>query len=206
MTRPFDLRSVSEATLEYDVYRDIERGYDFAYVAASTDGGVTWQPLLAEGMDGLTAGDDPSNNAYADRFYTGQGSSWMRETIDLTPYAGQEIHIRFEFITDPILNFDGLAVDNLAIPEIGYVDDAEADSGWVGEGFVRATGYLPQSWHLQLVYPENDGVRVEMIEVDETGSASFELVASDGPRNPFLVVAASAPVTLNPASYRIEVR
>lgn len=206
LTRTVDLSAVDSATFEYDVYRDIERGYDFAYLAVSADGGTTWTPLVTDGMDGLAFEDDPGNAAYAERFYTGEGSSWMRESVDLSAWAGQEIFLRFEFITDPILNFDGLALDNLAIPEIGYVDDAETDSGWTAEGFVRATGYLPQSWHLQLVYPQDDGVRVEKIAVDETGYATFELVAADGPEPPFLVVAASAPVTLNLASYRLDVR
>jgi immune inhibitor A len=208
LTRAVDLSAVDSATFEYDVYRDIERGYDFAYLAISADDGATWQALVTDGMDGLAFEDDPGNAAYAERFYTGEGSSWMRETADLSPWAGQAILLRFEFVTDPILNFDGLALDNLAIPEIGYVDDAEIgdNNGWTAEGFVRATGYLPQNWHLQLVYPENDGVRVEVIEVDETGGATFDLVAADGPEPPFLVVAASAPVTLKPASYRLDVR
>ncbi|MFK7802188.1 MAG: hypothetical protein AB8G95_11190 [Anaerolineae bacterium] len=206
LTRTVDLTMVDSATFEYDVYRDIEQGYDFAYLAVSADGGVTWQPLVTDGMEGESFIDDPGDAAFADRFYTGRGTSWMREEADLTPWAGQEIMLRFEFVTDPILNFDGLALDNMAIPEIGYVDDAETPGDWVAEGFVRATGYLPQNWHLQLVYPEDDGVRVEVIEVEVIGDVTFNVVASDGPEPPFLVVAASAPVTLNPASYRIDVR
>ncbi len=206
LTRTLDLRQVDFATLQYDVYRDIELGYDFAYVAVSADGGQTWEQLVSENMDGLNFEDNPGNNALTERFYTGRGDAWVPAFSDLTPWAGQEILLRFEFITDPILNFDGIAIDNLAVPEIGYLDPAEDDTGWTAEGFVLATGFIPQTWHLQLVYPTSDGVRVEDIEVDSTGSATFEVEATTTADGPILVVAASAPVTLNPASYRLSSR
>ncbi|MEM8863655.1 MAG: hypothetical protein AAGD96_35550, partial [Chloroflexota bacterium] len=206
LSRAFDLTQVDSATLEYDVYRDIEQGYDFGYVAVSADGGATWQPLVTDGMDGLIYEDDPGNNAYTDRFYTGQNGQWMRETADLTPWAGQNIQIRFEFVTDPILNFDGIAIDNLVIPEIGYVDDAETDMGWTTEGWVRATGYIPQKWHVRLVYLSDNAVDVsDPWIINPDGNIEIQVIGGAEGR-PILMVAASAPVTLNPASYRLEIR
>ncbi len=206
LTRTLDLTQVDTATLQYDVYRDIEQGYDFAYVAVSADGGATWEQLVSDNMDGLIFQDNPGENALTERFYTGRGDAWTPASADLSPWAGQEILLRFEFVTDPILNFDGIAIDNLAVPEIGYLDPAEEDTGWTAEGFVLATGFIPQTWHLQLVYPTSDGVRVEKIDVDVTGATTFEVEATDGANGPILVVAASAPVTLNPASYRLSSR
>ena len=203
LTRSLDLTDVQIATLEYDAYRDIEEGYDFGYVVVSADDGVTWQELPSAAMDGLSPLDDPGNNAFTERFFTGRGEQWTHHFSDLTPWAGQEILLRFEFVTDPILNFDGLAIDNLKVPEIGYFDDAEKDTGWVAEGFVRSTGYIPQTWHLQLVYAESDGVTVENIPVDETGRGTIEVRTTDAADGPILIVAATAPVTLNEASYRL---
>ncbi|MEM9775246.1 MAG: hypothetical protein AAF902_11750 [Chloroflexota bacterium] len=206
LSRTFDLTLAESATLEYDVYRDIEQGYDFAYVAVSADGGTTYQTLVTDGMDGLIYEDDPGNNAYAERFYTGQNGQWMRESADLTPWVGQEIEIRFEFVTDPILNFDGIAIDNIAIPEIGYVDDAETDMGWTADGWVRATGYIPQNWHVRLVYLNDDTVNVsDPWTINPDGSIEIQVVGGAEGR-PILMVAASAPVTLNPASYRLTIR
>lgn len=207
MTKEFDLTAVSSATLQYMVYHEIERGYDFAYLSISTDGGQSWQGLTAENMQGDSPSDDPSDVAYTDAFYTGRSREWLQESVDLTPYVGNVVQIRFEYVTDPILTFGGIAVDNIAIPEIEYYDDAETDMGWTAEGFVRVTGYVPQQWFLQLIRFENDTPIVEHIEVnpDNTASIEFSLDSSGGGR-PILIVSATAPMTLEAATYQLDVR
>ncbi len=203
LTRSFDLRDVESATLEYAVYADIEEGYDFAYLSASTDGGQTWQPLEAEGMQGDAVVDDPSGSAMADRFYTGRSDAWIEERIDLTPYAGGEVAIRFEYITDPVLTYDGLALDNIAVPEIDFFDDAESDGGgWTVEGFVRAPGVLAQTWHLILVTSGSDGPEVQFLDVGADGRLT-ETLRWDSAEPAMLIVAASAPRTLTPAAYEL---
>jgi hypothetical protein len=209
LTRVIDLRDVEEATLQYSVYADIEQGYDFAYVSISADGGETWRPLVGERMQGLEEIDDPANAAYADRFYTGRARpgrtrQWVDEMIDLSDHAGQEILLRFEYVTDPILTFGGLALDNVAIPEIGFYDDAEtAAAGWTAEGFTRATAYLPQQWRLLLVTFEQDMPVVTELEPAADGMLSYTLNASDNVQRPILIVAAASPMTLELAHYRL---
>lgn len=206
LTREFDLTNIDSAALEYAVFHEIEEGYDFAYVSISTDGGQTWQGLVAEQMQGETAADDPSDVAFTDRFYTGRSGEWVQETADLTPYAGQVVQIRFEYVTDPILTFGGIAFDNIAIPEIDFYDDAESDAGWLAEGFVRATGYVPQRWHLILITYENDTPVVTPIELVENNTAMVQFsLNSEGGGRPYLIIAASAPMTLEPAHYQFEI-
>ena len=203
LTRTVDLSDVDAATLQYAVFADIEQGYDFAYVSVSADNGRTWQGLTADNMQGLLEEDNPSSSAYTERFYTGRTQSWVEESIDLTPYAGQVIQLRFEYITDLILTFGGLVLDNIAIPEIGFYDDAETlADGWTAEGFTRATSYMPQSWHLQLVTYEKNVPVVEMLPLN--ADQTLSLTIDDGER-PLLIVAASAPFTLEPAHYRLDI-
>lgn len=205
LSQEFDLTAVDSATLEYAVFHEIEIGYDFAYVSISTDGGQTWQGLVGNQMQGEGPDDDPSDAAYTERFYTGRSRDWVKEAVDLTPYAGQVVQIRFEYVTDPILTFGGIAFDNIAIPEIEFYDDAEGDNGWLAEGFVRATGYVPQRWHLILITYENDAPVVNQVELaaDNTATVEFSL-DSDGGGRPYLIVAASSPMTLESATYQFE--
>jgi bacillopeptidase F (M6 metalloprotease family) len=206
LTRAVDLRAVPSATLQYNVYSDIEHGYDFAYVAASTDGGQTWQALEADGMQGLDPADNPSGSALTDRFYTGQQQARIAESIDLTPFAGQEILLRFEYVTDPILTFGGLALDDIAIPEIGFFDDAEADvGGWMAEGFARATDTLPHAWRLQLITFGGNQPIVEALPVGEDGRLATTYQALAGTRRPILIVASAVPETLQPSAYTLTV-
>lgn len=206
LTRPVDLRPVAAATLQYAAYVDIEAGYDFAYVAVSVDNGRSWQGLQTANMQSRAAGDDPARVAFTDYFYTGRQRTWFAEEIDLTPYAGQEILLRFEYITDQLLTYGGLALDNIAIPEIGFVDDASRpDQGWMAEGFTRVTAYLPQSWHLQLITFPNGQPTVTPVELDGLQTAVFP-IPPDSSRNPILIVAATAPRTLEMGHYQIVVQ
>ena len=207
LTRSVDLRDAAGATLHYRVYADIEAGYDFAYVSASIDDGRTWQPLAAEGMQGLDAADDPSGTALADRFYTGRVGKWVEEAIDLSPYSGREILLRFEYVTDLILTYGGFAIDDIVIPEIGLLDDAEAaDSSWIAEGFTRATADLPQSWRPQLITFDAGGrPSVERLDVSDDGRLTFDYETVPGARRPILIIAAVAPETLQPAEYELTI-
>lgn len=208
LTRVFDLRGIDTATLHYKVFADIEQGYDFAYVSISTDGGRTWRGLQADGMQGLDMTDDPSDSALTDRFYTGRIGEWQAESIDLTPFTGQEVLLRFEYVTDLVLTFGGFAVDDIAVPEIGFYDDAESTgAGWTAEGFARATAEIPQSWRLQLITFDAAGrSTVEALAVAPDGRLAHTYEAWPGGRRPILIVAALSPETLQPASYVLDVR
>ena len=78
LERRIDLRKASEATLEYRLWHDIEDGWDFGYVAASTDNGQTWTTL--EGS--YTTTDDPQGqsqgNGYTGRSGGGDTARWVR--------------------------------------------------------------------------------------------------------------------------------
>jgi hypothetical protein len=204
LQRAFDLRGLERATLTYAVYHDIEAGYDFAYAAVSMDGGVTWEGLAGEQMQGLKKEDNPSGRALTPRFYTGKSGGWVQERIDLTPYAGREIVLRFTYVTDPLLTYGGLALDNVSIPELGFYDAVEeGEARWQADGFSRVTAALPQQWHLQLItFPE--GVpQVEKLPLSPAGEGAMTVNLDSNDGRVILVVAASAPQTLHEASYRL---
>jgi immune inhibitor A len=204
LTRSVDLRQSDRATLQYSVYHDIELGYDFAYLFVSQDGGRAWQALVAEGMQGLDPGDDPSGSALAPRFYSGRGYAWLQESVDLSPFAGQEILIRFAYVTDPILTFGGLALDDITIPELDFYDGAEdQDHGWLAEGFSRVTAAMPQRWHLQLITFPDDAPQVERLDVDERAEVTVTLEAAAVGNGAVLIIAAAAPMTLEQAAYNL---
>ena len=206
LTRSVDLRGLPAATLHYAVYADIEKGYDFAYVSVSADNGRTWQGLAAENMQGMAPDDDPADVALTERFYTGRNRTWVQETADLSPYAGQVIQLRFEYVTDLALNYGGVALDNIAIPEIGFYDDGETlDANWIAEGFTRATAYLPQAWHLQLITFSGGVPEVTNLPLAANQTLSFTVASESSEKRPILIIAATAPMTLEPAHYELVI-
>lgn len=75
---------------------------------------------------------------------------WQAQSVDLSPYAGQEIMLRFEAVTLPGREDQGIGIDNIAIPEIDFRDDAEASAeSWTVAGWQQVDNQLPQHWIVQ---------------------------------------------------------
>ncbi|MCY4526764.1 MAG: immune inhibitor A [Anaerolineaceae bacterium] len=76
---------------------------------------------------------------------------WLPQEFDLDAWAGQEILLRFEYVTPPDVLDEGLALDNLRIPETGFHDDAGDETGWTLLGWQRRDNFVPQRFLLQYI-------------------------------------------------------
>ncbi len=205
LTRSFDLSGVERATLSYWTWYDIERGYDYATLELSTDG-QTWRSLRTPSSTDIDpAGNNPGWG------YTGQSgrpAGWLEEQVDLTPYAGDTVSMRFAYLTDEALTGVGFLVDDIAIPEIGYADDVESGTGgWEAAGFVRSTNAVPQRYLAILIGIDQEGraiVERLPLEEDQTGEWSVPL-GSAGWREATLVLSGLAPLTAQAAPYELMV-
>ncbi len=105
---------------------NLEKDKDYGYFEVSTDEGATWNSLF---------------------FVTGySGAKWFKEEIDLSPYTGSRIRLRFRIITDASGKYDGWYVDDVELFEnnatttIPFLDGAEtsaSDSKWVPSSWRR---------------------------------------------------------------------
>jgi immune inhibitor A len=161
LTRAFDFSEISgPIDISYYTWYDIEDDYDYLYLVASTDGGETWQILITPSG----TGENPSGNSYG-WAYNGKSNGWIRETVDLSQFAGQEVLLRFEYVTDAAVHGEGFLVDDISIPAIDYFTDFESDDGgWEAAGFARIQNQLPQTFTLVLIYRGSD-TRVEKLEL-----------------------------------------
>lgn len=202
LTRAVDLTGVRSATLEFAAWYDLERNWDFAYVLVSTDGGRTWDILPGRG----TVSNSEAGLAFGPGWTGvsgGQHPVWVEERVDLTPYAGQPILLRFEVITDDAVNHEGFALDDFRIPEIGWSDDAESEGDWQANGFVLLRGEAPQRFQVQLVR-FGSATTVEEIPLDASNRGEVTLrrdVATT--QRAVLVVSAVTPVTTREAAFRV---
>ncbi|HUF38957.1 MAG TPA: hypothetical protein VMN57_10570 [Anaerolineales bacterium] len=199
LTRAFDLSGLDSATLNYKVWYEFEELYDFAYVEISTDGGETW--TILETAHGTS--QDPFDRNYGFG-YTGALIGWESESLDLSAYTGGEVLIRFEVITDFSTNRDGLLLDEIEIPELGYFDGAEDDSGgWEAVGFVRSTNFVPVNWVVWLIELSLP-TRVTRIVLDDLSQAQI-LIEGFGSDFPFaaIVISPAAPVTTMNIPYEL---
>lgn len=212
MTRPFDLSGVTRATLDFYAWFNVEEDLDYGYVEASSDGGATWDTLKGRYTTATNPNGQNFGNGYTGDSSDRQGADqngWLHEQIDLTPYAGKQIMLRFEYITDDGYNIQGMAVDDISIPEIGYKDDAESDTGWQAQGFVRVTDQLPQRYWLAAVkFKTSGGFDVQPVQVGPSGEASLDItgLGRQGPYNKVvLIIAGLTPDNILKPGYVLNV-
>jgi hypothetical protein len=104
ITMPVALPVVAGDSLIFWKKYYIEDSWDFAYVEVSADG---------------------ADFSVIDK-YTGTSSAWTRSALDLGPYAGDSVFIRFRYTTDFVIAKDGLYIDNVS-PAIRFENIATVE-------------------------------------------------------------------------------
>ncbi|MBI2849330.1 MAG: immune inhibitor A [Chloroflexi bacterium] len=206
LTREIDLTGVPRATLTFWAWYDIENNWDHAYVEVSTDGGKTW--IILPGSHTTT--ENPLGNSFGPA-YTGisgggKDPAWTEENIDLSPYVGKKILLRFEYLTDEAVNKNGFSIDDIAIPEIGFADDGEDDRGWKADGFFRTGNTLAERFLVQLIKLNGQPVVEAMpLDTQQRGQITIRGLGREI-RSAVLVVAAITPVTTETAPYKVSIK
>ncbi|MCP8314073.1 MAG: pre-peptidase C-terminal domain-containing protein [archaeon] len=116
MVNQIDLSDYTSATLGYDYWHDCETNYDYLYVETSSNG-LVWD---------------------TEESYTGSSFGWQSDTVDLTPFAGSIVYIRFVFLSDYTISyFEGAYLDNIEVT--GTPQDDAGTGGDAGDDFDTAT-------------------------------------------------------------------
>lgn len=200
LTRGFDFRQhQGPLTLTYWTWFDLEEDYDYAFIEVSEDGD-SWEVLTTPSG----TPENPSGNNYG-WGYNGSSQGWVQERVDLSRFAGQEVQIRFEYITDSAANGEGMLLDDIAIPEIGYATGFEEGmDGWQSAGWIRMNNVLPQDYSLALILL-GDTTDVSDIPLEEDRTAEISLRLNDDIDQAVLVVAGKTRYTRQKAAYRITI-
>jgi len=211
LTREYDLTHVTSATLDYWAWWELEKDFDYTYVEVSADGGQTWNMLHSP--SGTSANPNGGNLGWVYTGCSGGGdpakgcaAQWVEEKVDLSPYAGKKIEVRFETVNDQSLNYPGFEVDDMRVPELN--DSCRLDSGscgWTAEGFVRVDDVLPQTFVVQVIHQSGGQTTVERMPLDATNQGSLAVDLKRGDRT-ILVVAGTAPFTTELASYQYGIK
>jgi hypothetical protein len=210
LTREFDLSAVQKATLQFSTWYEIEKDWDYGFVTVSTDDGKNWTTLKGttttdRDPQGQNFGNGLTGVSGSPKVETDKGTrgKWIEERMDLAPFAGKKILLRFWVVNDAGYNAEGLLLDNIRIPELNYSDSAEdGDGGWQAQGFVRTTGVLAQDWALRFIHANNGQIAIDPVPVDAQGRA--KIAVADGERA-LLAVIGTTKFTTEPATYSYTV-
>lgn len=128
----------TDPTLRLDAKYGAEFGFDYGYVVVSTDGGATYTPIagdrtidapLGPGLNGTTTG-------------------FEAHSFDLSAYAGQDILLGFQYVSDGGVNEGGLMVDDITVGGTQVSDGSSLDT------FDSPTEIRPvpvNNWNVKLI-------------------------------------------------------
>ncbi len=198
LSQQFDLTDVSSPVImSFQAWFDIEQDYDYLYVEASVDN-EHWDILKTESGTEL----NPSGNNYG-WGYNGASGTWLQESVDLSAYAGNKVYVRFEYITDPAVNGEGFLVDNISISALEYSTDFEEDEGgWVGDGFVRVSNQLPQTFRVSVIQL-GENTTVDKYIVNSADTLIIEINPQES-NETVIVISGTTRFTRTPAAYRFK--
>jgi len=108
---PFDFTNVSDGYLQITAAWDIEAGWDWAQVLASSDG-QNWTSLQGEYMSGGAG----QGIQYSGEFgYDGE-SGWVTDNLPLSAFAGEsQVWLKFMMSSDGHVTADGIYIDEIIL-------------------------------------------------------------------------------------------
>ncbi|MFC7489056.1 MULTISPECIES: immune inhibitor A domain-containing protein [unclassified Knoellia] len=129
ITRDVNLTGKTSASMSAWLDYEIESGYDYLYVQASTDGGANWTDVDAIG---------------------GKSAGWVQKSWNLSQFAGKQTKVRFSYVTDGGLAPKGAFIDDIAITVDGATvlnDTVETGTnGWTAAGFTIINGTIDKMY------------------------------------------------------------
>jgi immune inhibitor A len=129
---------VAPGPLTMHTWYEIEGGYDWGIVEASTDNGATWRTL-----QGSAAREtNPGSGVYGVTENSGGGATpqWVDITYDLGPFAGQVVKLRFRYLTDAGVAPRGWEIASFSFN--GQTWDTSVPTGFTTDSWSVVTGKL----------------------------------------------------------------
>ncbi|QSS99588.1 immune inhibitor A [Pontibacillus sp. ALD_SL1] len=150
LTKKVDLTNATSADFKFQTWYDIETDWDYAYVT------VNGEPVASD----VTTNTDPHGSNLGNGI-TGSSDGWIDASFDLSAYAGQEVEVAIEYVTDAAVSNPGLYADDLSIVVDGeevVFDDAEGEAEFGLDGFTKNDGIKRSDHYYLLEWRSHNGV------------------------------------------------
>ncbi len=106
-----DLTNILGAVIEFQTQWDIEADWDYGQFQVSTNSGSTWIPMTGLYTNPGTGSFQPNGEP----LYDGTQLSWVKESIDVSEFIGEQITFRFLIMSDGYVTEDGWYFDDLNV-------------------------------------------------------------------------------------------
>ena len=158
LTLDIDLTSRENPELRFELWHDIEEGWDYGYLSVSTDQGETWETLAAKG----TTTKNPVGSNYG-HGYTGE-SDWVTNHVGLSDFIGKEILVKFQYVTDAAVHLDGMLIKGIRLIDMN-VEIADEYLKYNPSGFVLVDDFVKQNFLFQVLKKLPSGEYLSLIHI-----------------------------------------
>jgi hypothetical protein len=144
-----NLKWAVSAWLSFNAMWTLDGASDYVICEISADSGQNWNIL-----SGKYTSIPKVNTLPAVPMFMGKQTDWVKETMDLTDFCGNQIIIRFTIITDAGTRKDGFYFDNLKIEKIdGNIQhqDFNYSSGWNS----LSSYLIPENTSFNMIFANN---------------------------------------------------
>jgi immune inhibitor A len=146
-----DLTNAESSKFNFKTWYDIETDWDYAYVT------VNGEPIASE----ITTDTNPYGSNLGSGI-TGSSNGWIDASFDLSAFAGQEVEVAIEYVTDAAVSNPGLYADDLSIVVDGeevLFDDVEGEElKFELDGFTKNDGIKRSDHYYLLEWRSHNGV------------------------------------------------
>ncbi|REJ10363.1 immune inhibitor A domain-containing protein [Halobacillus trueperi] len=150
LTTTVHLTNATSAEFNFKAWYDIETDWDYAYVT------VNGEPIPSD----ITTDTNPHDSNLGHGI-TGSSDGWIDASFDLSAYAGQEVEVAIEYVTDAAVSNPGLYADDLSVVVDGeevLFDDAEGEAKFNLDGFTKDDGIKRSDHYYLLEWRSHNGV------------------------------------------------
>ncbi|MGR3765437.1 immune inhibitor A domain-containing protein [Rossellomorea sp. NS-SX7] len=145
-----DLTNATSAEFNFKAWYDIEVDWDYAYVT------VNGESVASD----ITTDTNPHGSNLGNGI-TGSSNGWIDASFDLSAYAGQEVEVAIEYVTDAAVSNPGFFADDLSVVVDGeevLFDNAEGDAKFTLNGFTKNDGIKRSDHYYLLEWRSHNGV------------------------------------------------
>lgn len=123
---PLSLQQALRPHLQFRFRYELEKSYDDVRLLISTNQGQNFIPLCGK----YSSPDYTYDGTFP--IYDGRQAGWVKEEIDLSPYAGSNVLIRWQLNSDFFDERDGIYLDEILLRAI-VQDPSGTNENWISD-------------------------------------------------------------------------
>ncbi len=120
----YNLTGLTKPAIQFSHFYNTEEGWDGAVVELRIKGSNDWSDAgsyFIKGKYNNFIASNPESTISERAAFTGNSNKFIQSILDLTPFAGKELELRFRFASDGAAGEEGWYIDDIGLMDLHFV-------------------------------------------------------------------------------------